>query len=285
MLNRLALLLLLTGSAGAIAADTGEVRAAKFYAAGLERPLAQIRNGARLVQACAGRLRRACTKQQRELARSSRTLELLDALSLFPAPPEDPATGITRAPQLKEKIGETSAALLEQAGNYDAQLLARYGATVRTCPDENAATYRTSLDELVRLDFTGFQALAGDELAQASAALSRAEAATADALRQAPAENCVAARKLGEYLMQLMHSKLQPWSGEDRRVANQDRRFEFGAQGAKPDEAAPTREVAHAVAGNFILVIATELQLTVFPQSGPRIKAIADAVEKANLGQ
>jgi len=287
MQNRLALLMVLTAATAADSAggETPAMHAARFYATGLEQPLQQIRSGALLVQSCTARLRRACTKQQREMAANNRSLELIDALSLFPPRPEDPVAGITKARELKERISATSTALLREAGVYDRLLFARYGATLRSCPGAEAATYRESLEELVRINFTGFQALAGDDLARANEALTRDEAAAAESLRQLPPEDCVAAQQLGEYLMQLMHSKLQPWSGEDLRVANQEHRFEFGAQSAAQVDAAPTREVAHAVAGNFVTVIATELQLTVFPDSAPRIKAIADAVESANQRQ
>jgi hypothetical protein len=286
MVSRVTLLLLIACiSTTAWSVESPESRAADFYAAGLEQPLQQIRTGVRLVAACAGRLRKGCTRQQRELAANDATLTLLDALTLFAAPPaDDPAAGITKAPMLAQKIAATSAALLDAAGEYDAALFARYGASLRTCPDENVTTYRASLDELVRIDFTGFRALAGDELATAQAAMARAEGIAAQTLAGSPPEDCVAARRLGEYLMQLMHSKLQPWSGEDRRVANAQREFEFGNPGAsQPTD--PTREVAHAVAGNFVTVVATELHLTVHPESAPRIKAIADAVEAAKAAQ
>jgi hypothetical protein len=35
--------------------------------------------------------------------------------------------------------------------------------------------------------------------------------------------------------------------------------------------------LAHAVAGNFVTVVATELQLIVHPESEARIKALAEA--------
>ena len=98
-------------------------------------------------------------------------------------------------------------------------------------------------------------------------------------LRELP-EDCVAVRNLGEYLMQLMDSKLQPWSGEKKRVESAPNDFQFGAPKVvelnDSEKRRHDRELAHVVAGNFVTVLATELQLTVFPESESRIKAIAD---------
>ena len=286
MSARFMLFLLLTGTAAGAAGETPEARAARFYAAGLERPLLQIRAGALLVEACAKRLRGGCSRQQRRSVAGNGVITLLDALTLFPQrPAADPAAGITKAKDLERKVGETSAALLRDAGEYDRLLFARYGAALRVCPNDDAATYRESLEELKRLDLTRFQSLAEQELVAANEATARDESLAEQTLRAAPPEDCAAVRRLGEYLMQLMHSKLQPWSGEAQRVENPERSFEFGRPA--PDEVNDTekrerdRELAHAVAGNFVSVIATELELTVFPESEARIKAIADAVERA----
>jgi hypothetical protein len=272
--------LLAFAASAAATEETAEVRAARFYAAGLEIPLLQIRNGMMLVQACTGRLRRGCDGQQRELAANNRALLLLDELTLFPQrPAQDPATGIQKGRELRRKIDDASAELLRAAGEYDRKLFARYGATLRACPDDDAPGFRTSLEELVRLDLAGFQSLAGDDLARAIESIARDEESIATTLRRSP-QDCVAARKLGEYLMQLMDSKLQPWSGEKQRIEGAENDFRFDA----PKVIEPTdseklrrdRELAHAVAGNFVTVIATELQLTVFPESESRINAVAD---------
>ena len=280
MIVRLAFLIFACAATAAAAGETAEVRAARFYAAGLELPLLQIRNGVTLVQACSGRLRRGCDGKQRELTANNRTLLLLDELTLFPQRlTGNPATAIRKPRELQQKIGEASAELLRAASDYDRLLFARYGATLRACPNEDVTRFRESLDELVRLDLAGFQALAGEEVTKAREIIARDAETLAASLRQSP-EDCVAARRLGEYLMQLMDSKLQPWSGENKRVENAPNAFQFGT----PKVVEPTdsekrrqdRELAHAVAGNFVTVIATELQLTVFPESESRISEIAD---------
>ncbi len=279
MTARLAFFLLFAPLAAA-AGESAEVRAARFYAAGLEVPLLEIRSGVMLVQACSKRLRRGCDEQQRELAGNNHTLHLLDELTLFPQrPAQDPAAGISKPRELRQRISETSAALLRAAGEYDRILFGRYGAALRACPNDGDAVFRESLEELVRIDLTGFQSLADEELVKAREAIARDEESIAAGLRQSP-EDCVAARTLGEYLMQLMDSKLQPRSGEKKRVEDAPHDFQFGA----PKVAEPTqsekriqdRELAQAVAGNFVTVLATELQLTVFPESESRIKAVVD---------
>jgi hypothetical protein len=279
MTTRLALLLIF--ALPAVAADeTAEVRAARFYAAGLHLPLLQIRNGVMLVRACAKRLRRGCNEEQRELAANDRTLLLLDELTLFPQRLNgDPAAGIRNARELWQEIGEASAALLLAAGEYDRSLFARYGATLRVCPNEEAAVFRASLAELVRLQVTGFESRSDEDSIKASESIAREEEPIAARLRQSP-EDCIAARTLGEHLMQLMYSKLQPWSGEKKRVESAPNDFVFGA----PRVVEPTdsekrqrdRELASAVAGNFVTVVATELQLRVFPESESRIEAVTE---------
>ena len=244
MAVRFAIVLMFLGPLAAAAGETAEMRAARFYAAGLALPLLQIRNGAMLMQACSKRLRRACDKQQRELATN---------------------------------ISEASAAVLRAAGAYDRILFARYGATLRACPDDDVTVFRESLETLVRIDLTGFQSLADEELIEATGSIARDEESIAASLRQS-AEACVAARKLGEYLMQLMDAKLQPWSGEKKRVENAQGNFQFGVPKVEPtasEKHRQDRELAHAVAGNFVTVVATELQLTVFPESESRIQAVA----------
>jgi hypothetical protein len=271
----------------AAAEETAEARAARFYAAGLEAPLLALRRGAMLIETCTQRLRRACTKEQRGLAAGSRTLTLLDALTLFPQrPAEDPVAGISRSRELAQKIEATSAAMQSSANGYDRLLFARFGATLRVCPGDDVTPFRESVDDLIRIDFTSFQALSGADLDRANAELAAEEAKVADELRRAPPEDCAAARKLGEYLMELMNAKLLRWNAAARREPEPEREFEFGTPPRKkaPPEPADL-EVARAVAGNFVTVLATELQLTVYPDSAARIKSIADAVEKAASGQ
>jgi len=282
MTARLAFLIFACAVSAAAADESAKVRAARFYATGLELPLLEIRNGVILVQACRKRLRRGCDKEQRELAANNHALLLLDELTLFPQrPAQDPVAGIGKPQELQQKISETGAALMRAAGEYDRNLLARYGATLRACPNDDVAEFRQSLEELVRVDLTGFQSLAGEELAHAIESIARDEESIAATLRQSP-EDCVAARNLGEYLMQLMDSKLQPWSGEKNRVENAPGDIQFGAPRAveltDSEKRRQDRVLAQAVAGNFVTVIATELQLTVFPESESRIEAVADGL-------
>lgn len=283
MLARLALLAL---SAVAVAADESpEVRAARTYAVGLDVPLLELRRGAMLVDTCTHRLRRACSKEQRKLAAKSQTLVLLDALTLFPQrPTEDPAANITKARELEEKIAETSASVLRLANDYDRLVFARYNATLRVCPDDGPTSFREPTDELIRLDFAGLQALTGADLAAAHATLAEEESRIVEELRRAPPGDCVAQRMLGEYIMQLIYPKLQPWRDLEPKKATEPA-IVFGPQPRKPEPVAPEPGVAQAMAGNFVTVVATELQLNVFPESASRIKAIADAVERANATQ
>lgn len=280
MTARLAFLIFSAAISAAAASETAEVRAARFYAVGLSLPLLEIRNGVMLVQACEKRLRRACDGQQRELAANNHALLLLDELTLFPQrPTQDPAAGTATSRELRERISEASAALLRTAGEYDRNLFARYGATLRACPHNDGETFRQSLEELVRIDLTGFQSLADEDLARAMESIARDEESIAATLLQSPGD-CVAARTLGEYLMQLMDSKLEPWSGEKKRVEIAPNDFQFGApkvvELTDSEKHQRDRDMANAVAGNFVTVVATELQLTVFPESESRINAVAD---------
>jgi hypothetical protein len=224
-------------------------------------------------------LRRACSKEQRQLAAGNRTASLLDALTLFPQrPAADPAAGVTKAGALRDRIVAAGAALVRAAGDYDTLLIARYGAALRTCPGDTAdAAHRESLDALTVVDLRDFQGLDGAGYEQARASLAAAEARAAEALRGMPPQDCDAVLALGQLLMELLNGKLEPWTREHRRVGNLDREFEFNAAGQPERDAAPTRELATSIAGNFVTVVATELQLTVFPETAPRIKAIAEA--------
>jgi hypothetical protein len=260
-------------------AETAEVRAAKYYAQGLDRPLRELRTGVMLIQACVDKLKRACDDEQRRLAAGSQVLALLDELTLFPQDPPADGAGITRAQQLKRKISDTSAQLMREAGGYDLALIARFGGTLLACPPErDVDAFHGSLIALRLVELTGFQGLpVADAEAASSANIAEMER-EAGKWRAQPREDCEAARTVGEYLMELMNSKLQPWSAPPPAGGARD--FDF-AQPKKPspkvsEDAAEKRELARAVAGNFIAVVATELQLLAFPESAPRIKALAD---------
>lgn len=269
---------LLATSAAAQSADTPRTRAAKFYAAGLEEPLMELRRGALLIQSCAKRLRGACTKEQRELSAKSRTVMLLDALTLFPARPDDPTADVARAADLKQRIAESGTRLMRAAGEYDRALIARYGAALRVCPGDSGAGTRESLDALTTVDLRQFQGLEGADYDAARAAIASLETEATATLRAWPAEDCDAALTAGLLLMEMINAKLEPWTLENRRLAEANRTFDFNAPPPKPVSAEPpTRDVALSVAGNFVTLVATELQLRVFPETGPRIKAIAEA--------
>ena len=266
---------------GAIAADSPAQRAARYYAQGIERPLLQIRSGAALIQACAERLRPHCSKEQREVAGRASALILLDELTLFPQRlADDPVAGITRRRDFERKMSETGAALLREAGAYDRELFARFLATLVVCPADDDPEYLMSLQAMKLVNYSGFQAVPLDELTQLLVDETNREEALEEQMRAAPPEDCEAARKLGEYLMQLMNAKLGPWHDAQRMRKAPAREFDFdnpkaeqADEARKPDD----RQLAQAVAGNFVSVVATELHLIVYPESESRIKAIADA--------
>jgi hypothetical protein len=259
--------------------ENARARAARYYANGLEQPLMQLRRGALLLQACTGRLRSACSKEQRGLASKNHTIALLDELTLFPQrPAEDPAAGVKRPVQLRERISVTSDALLREANAYDRQTIARYGAALQTCPgDYDVERYDRLLDALTSVELREFQGLTEPRYADALIVMGIAKKHELETLRALPTGDCAAILDVGHLLMELMDSKLKPWMHEDPRIANQDRQFDFNAALKPPPEDAPPPGLAHSVAGNFITVVATELQLRAFPETAPRIKSIADA--------
>ncbi|HUQ12277.1 MAG TPA: hypothetical protein VM146_18345 [Steroidobacteraceae bacterium] len=269
-------------AAAAAAEESSAARAARYYAEGLERPLQQLRASAQLLQVCIDRLKRACDGQQRELAADSNVVPLLDAFTLFPQrTASDPAAGVTRARDLKSRLAATDAAFMREVADYDLTLFARYGATLRACPlEERATEYLESLAALVELHLSGFQALDAAATAEATETYTRRENELASRLRAGSHEDCVAARTLGEDLMRLMDSKLQPWNVGDPDADDPARAFDFNQpvkpKGKDPVQIARERERAEAVARNFVTVVATELQLTAFPESAARIKEIAE---------
>ena len=282
MTARPALLLCLALVAGdALADESPDVRAARYYAEGLDKPLLQVRAGAVLIQACADRLQKACTPDQRKAAAGASALTLLDQLTLFPQrPSEDPTVGISRRRDLEKKMSETSAALMREAGAFDRELFARVGAALEVCaPDEEGPDYLTALEAMKLVNYAGFQGMPAADIAKMLIDETGREEALAEKMRAAPREDCIAARKLGEYFLELMNSKLKPWN-EPEPPATPPREFDFDRPKAAPEKEVPKpddRELAHTVAGNFVTVVATELQLIVHPESEARIKALAEA--------
>ena len=107
------------------------------------------------------------------------------------------------------------------------------------CPPENLAQYRESLAALEQLDIRAFGAPV-----DASFAL---PAISPDA--------CAATRDFGELLMTMMSAKLEPW----RRGA----------------DAVPSAEATRSIANEFLFEVATELEVTVNPDSRGTFDAIA----------
>jgi hypothetical protein len=278
--KRLVAFVLLLPLVAAAAEEPASARAARFYAAGLETPLLELRRGAMLLQTCTTRMRRACSKEQRQLATGNRTLTLLDELTLFPQRPTDEAAA-KNAGELKQQIAAAGAGLMRAASDYDVALIARYGAALRVCPDDSEANYREPLDALSAVVLRQFQGLGDADYEQARQALADAESRATESLRALPAQDCDAVLTLGLLLMEMMNGKLEPWTHENQRMAVADPRFDFDAARKPPAPTsaaeAPTRDLAISVAGNFVTLVATELQLRVFPDTAPRIKAIAAA--------
>ena len=270
------LLALLCLTTVASADETPRARAARYYAAGLETPLLELRRGVMLLDQCTTRMRRACSREQRELAARHRTLALLDALTLFP-PPSESAPDAKTPRELKDGMAAAGAALLRTAGEYNRLLIARYGAVLRACHADDDASQRESLATLTAIELRQFQALDGADLDAAVHEIADAEARATEAWRKTPPTDCDALLTQGQLLMEMLNAKLEPWTRQERRMAEAYRPFDFDAELKRKPDPALTREVTISVAGNFITVMATELQLTVFPQTAPRIKAIADA--------
>lgn len=267
-------------ASSAAAGESSAARAAKYYAEGLDRPLIQLRTAAQLAQFC-DRLKRGC-QEKRLLAAGGNIIELLDALTLFPQRAAiDPAAGLRRARDLAARLADTDAAFMREVADYDLTLFARYGATLRACPQEGGvAEYHESLAGLVKLELKGFQALDAAAAAEATEVYTRRENELTTRLLAGDHEECVAARTLGEGFMRLVDSKLQPWNVGDPDADNPARQFDFSKpvkpKKKDPAQVAHDRERAQVLARNFVTVVATELQLTAFPESAARIKALAD---------
>jgi hypothetical protein len=279
----IACLLLALPSAGPAADSTKPdvpARAARFYAAGLELPLLELRRGAQLLDTCATKIRRACSKEQRQLAATHRATALLDELTLFPQR-DSGIVSARNAAELKQQIAASGAALMRAARDYDLVLFARYGAALRVCTDDDGVGYREPLDALIAVDLRQFLGLEGAEYDRARDTIAARQAQEIDALRALPPDTCESVLTLGLLMMEFMNGKLEPWTRENQRQRQTDPRFKFDAAvkpvKPPPAEVAPTRDVALSVAGNFVTLVATELQLRVFPETAPRIKAIAEA--------
>src|SRR5688572_5085293 len=99
-------LLWLSAATTMAAEGNPQLRAAHYYAEGLELALLQIRTGARLLETCAT-MPKACTSAQRRLAGGQSVLTLLDALTLFPQRLTLDDAAITRARDLKQRFAQT----------------------------------------------------------------------------------------------------------------------------------------------------------------------------------
>jgi hypothetical protein len=233
-------------------------RAARYYAAGLQQPLLQVRAGSQIVATCQGRFRAKCSKRHREAARRAGvTLEYLDALTLFPErPTTDPTTKLARYPDLIAALDQVNESIVRAAGEYDHALFARYGATLSACPPENLQEFRASLLSLAHQDFRMFGLESDDQRARVLQSVADQEASLAQTFGDAASpDDCIAARQLGELLMTMMSAKLAPWSLQAADV--------------------PDPDAARGIANEFLFQAATELELIVNPAARERLETIA----------
>ena len=239
----LLLLCMSCSRADAAEGDALAAATARYYADGLQAALLQIRAGATIVETCKKRFRPKCSKRHREAADKARyTLEYLDALTLTAPRPRDddrPAATVTTYEDVVAALDTVNERILRAAREYDHVLFARYEATLEMCPPESVTQYRESLATLEQLDIRAF----GSPV-DASPAL---PAISPDA--------CAATRDFGELLMTMMSAKLEPW----RRGA----------------DAVPSAEATRSIANEFLFEVATELEVTVYPDSRGTFDAIA----------
>lgn len=248
------------------AESTGSAeRAARYYAAGLQEPLRQIRAGSQIVATCQDRFRAKCSKRHREAAaRTGVTLEYLDALTLFAGQPAaDPTSGLRRYSDVVAALDQVNVAIMDAAGEYDHALFARYGATLNACPPDNPQEFRASLLSLEHRDFRMFGLDSDEARARLLQAIADQEASLAESFGSpASTDDCVAARQLGELLMTMMSAKLERWS------------LEAGT--------APGPDATRAIANEFLFQAATDLELIVNPDSRDRFEAIAGRMNNGN---
>jgi hypothetical protein len=261
------LLALLAAGAAPLALGTesggSAARAARYYAAGLQEPLLQVRAGSQIVATCQGRFRAKCSKRHREAARRAGvTLEYLDALTLFPErPPTDPAASLVRYSDLIAALDQVNESIMRAAGEYDHGLFARYGATLSACPPENPQEFRASVLSLAHQDFRMFGLESDDQRARVLRSIADQEGSLAEAFDPPSSlEDCIAARQLGELLMTMISAKLAPWS------------LQAGA--------APGPEATRGIANEFLFQAATELELIVNPARREQLETIAQRMNE-----
>jgi hypothetical protein len=271
MVTRVASILLALLAAGAApfapaAESSGSAeRAARYYAAGLQQPLLQIRAGSQIVATCQGRFRAKCSKRHREAARRAGvTLEYLDSLTLFPErPATDPTAKLARYPDLIAALDQVNESIMRAAGEYDHALFSRYGATLSACPPENLQEFRASLLSLAHQDFRMFGLESDDQRARVLQSIADQETSLAQTFDNAVSpDDCLAARQLGELLMTMMSAKLAPWSPQ---------------AGAAPDP-----DATRGITNEFLFQAATELELIVNPATRERLETIAQRMNDGN---
>jgi hypothetical protein len=257
-----ALLALLAAGAAPLALGTESSgpaeRAARYYAAGLQQPLLQVREGSQIVATCQGRFRAKCSKRHREAAkRAGVTLEYLDALTLFPErPATDPTARLARYSDLIAALDQVNESIMRAAAEYDHALFARYGATLSACPPENLHEFRASVLSLAHQDFRMFGLESDDQRARVLQSIAAQETALAQTFGDAASpDDCVAARQLGELLMTMMSAKLAPWDQQ---------------AGAAPDP-----DATRGIANEFLFQAATDLELIVNPAKREQLETIA----------
>jgi hypothetical protein len=216
----------LAGQGHRVCAETPvPAREVRFHAEGLERPLLLIRAANQLVRQCATRFRAQCSEKQIQTASSSvSVVDYLDLLTTFGAHvDQDPAKPVESYEQLQARLAAVGSLLLEEASQYDRKLFARFGATLRVCPPADVAEYRKSLAQLQELDLRRFAALADDDYSIALAHIELEETSLAEVMRRDwSSGDCVAARTLGDTLLQLLYQKLKPWMDVPRAPPNED---------------------------------------------------------------
>jgi hypothetical protein len=235
--------------AWSIEPDASAARVARYYDDGLETALMKIRTGVAVVEACKKRFRSSCSKRHRQAAdKAQYTILYLDALSLFPQRlTNNPSAALKKYEDVVAALDAVNTDIVRAARDYDRALFDRYRATLETCPPENVAQYRESLHALEQLDARAYGGAVpgGEEISLRASAASAALSG----------DDCPATRDFGELLMTMMSAKLEPW----RRSA----------------DVLPDADAARGIANEFLFEVATELEVTVNPDSRGTFDAIA----------
>jgi hypothetical protein len=263
----LTLLLLMAATQASLAGGSetsgSAERAARFYAAGLQAPLLQIRAGTQIVATCQKRFRAQCSERHRQAADKARlTLDYLDALTLFPERlPFDPAANLKSYDDVKAGLDAVNELLMNAVREYDRALFARYGATLRECQPDNIDLYRGSLHALEDLEFDMLGVGSIDERERVRQSIDGEEVSLARRIHaEWPDGDCAAASRIGEFLMEMTFAKLQPWRTEP---------------GAPLKTGFPDADETRGIASEFLFQAAAELEVIVNPSMRAKLLAIS----------